>query len=60
MYHSRCLASLAPSASALTFVVQVLMGTGNETQELVYMSSGEDVSDASGEREGTLARDTAQ
>ena len=40
-----------PTASALTFVVQVLMGIGNETQELVYISSGEGVSDASGERE---------
>ena len=38
-------------ASALTTGVQVLIGTGNVTRELVYKSSGEDMFEASRERE---------
>ena len=41
--------------SALLTCVKDLMGTVNDSQERVYSSSGEDVSDASGERGKTGA-----
>ena len=41
--------------SALSTCVKDLMGTGNDSQERVYTSSGEDMSDASGERGNTGA-----